>query len=297
MKLLFFDSTIKAPPYGNFGDELNNRLWPKLFAEFIGEAEYNWANLVGIGTILSEKTFEHSGTFFILGSGTGYGSNQNLDQSKWRVYAVRGPQTAARLGLQADAAITDSALLIKDFVAPQTHVRDQRPVAFMPHWSSDIDVWKGIANRAGLYFIDPTGATEQVLSEIQQSDLVITEAMHGAIVADASRIPWVPAFTHQAILRYKWDDWAQSMDLKLDPKMLYWKRFTLLWARNIFLHELIKYISVRRLKTLARKETGQLSDLKLHEYRHAQLMKQVEQIKSDIKQGRKGRDLKAFQAP
>jgi len=49
---------------------------------------------------------------------------------------------------------------------------------------------------------------------------VVTEAMHGAIVADTLRIPWVPVVCSPAILPFKWSDWTRSVELAYRPRLL-----------------------------------------------------------------------------
>jgi len=56
---------------------------------------------------------------------------------------------------------------------------------------------------------------EKVLSEIQQSEVLLAEAMHGAIVADALRVPWVAVRMYSQFLDFKWNDWSQSINVPL----------------------------------------------------------------------------------
>ena len=39
-----------------------------------------------------------------------------------------------------------------------------------------------------------------MLSEIRRSKMVMTEAMHGAVLTDALRVPWVPGSAYKHIL-------------------------------------------------------------------------------------------------
>jgi len=69
---------------------------------------------------------------------------------------------------------------------------------------------------------------EEVLNQIMQSEIVIAEAMHGAIVADTLRVPWIPSKAYNTINDFKWRDWAQSLSLPYHPvplKSLYSKEF------------------------------------------------------------------------
>lgn len=69
-------------------------------------------------------------------------------------------------------------------------------------------------------FIDAHWPVEKTIERIGCARLVITEAMHGAIVADTLRVPWVPVLCSPSILPFKWVDWTESLDLDFRPRAL-----------------------------------------------------------------------------
>lgn len=141
-----------------------------------------------------------------------------MDQS-WCVYAVRGPLSARALGLEDSFAITDPAILLT--LLDLAEVQPQILVAFMPHHitARRFD-WATACRQAGIHYLDPAAGVEQNLRDIRSSRLVVAEAMHAAIVADAFRVPWIPLKLFGYILDFKWQDWCQSMGLAYAPMMM-----------------------------------------------------------------------------
>jgi succinoglycan biosynthesis protein ExoV len=199
----------------NFGDELNRSIWPRLLP---GAFEHDdGTQFVGIGTLLNDRLPDAPRTI-VFGAGVGYyGPPRPSD--RWSIYCVRGPLSAHALGLPADLAVTDPAALIARLEPPAQAPSRQR-YAFMPHWQSEPDAWQLLCTRAGCAFIDPRGSPDDVLAALRGTDVLITEAMHGAIVADALRIPWIPVRTRGAINSFKWQDWCASMLLEYQPHLL-----------------------------------------------------------------------------
>lgn len=208
-------------PKLNFGDDLNGVLWKHILSSELLEAED--VVLIGIGSILSQEWVgKFAGSkkkIIVLGSGTSYDlSPSNL--SNWSVLAVRGPFTAAAIGMP-DKAVTDGAILLADAPALIGSPQPRTDIIFMPHHRSiRTSPWKSIAESAGMRFVTPQQPVADVLAAFAQAKLVITEAMHGAIVADTLRIPWIPVIISPAVDEFKWRDWCTSMDLPFLPQAL-----------------------------------------------------------------------------
>src|SRR5687768_16710216 len=198
-------------PGGNFGDDLNPWMWEKLVPGlFDGD---NTTVFVGIGTILNSM-LDNARFKVVFGSGTGYGPPPRIDE-KWKIYCVRGPLTAQKLGIDKRLAITDAAYLLRYLPLAGAHKR--YPVSFMCHHASEPDVdWQGLCDKAGIHNISPTAKLEDVLDELMASEMIIAEAMHGAIIADAFRIPWIPVRYGYRSFDFKWHDWCQSIGLRYE---------------------------------------------------------------------------------
>ncbi len=197
-------------PQGNFGDELNLWLWPRLAPEVCDKNDPTL--FVGIGTILSRR-IPTEPFKIIFGAGWGGGRVPRTD-ARWRFYCVRGPRTAAGLNLDPSLALADPAILVRQ--VPIKAARKCYPVALMPHHQSMPKAdWPALCRRAGMHCIDPRSPVEQVLTELQQTELLLAEAMHGAIVADALRVPWIAVRLYGRFTLFKWQDWTESLRLPL----------------------------------------------------------------------------------
>ncbi|SEQ41942.1 succinoglycan biosynthesis protein ExoV [Devosia sp. YR412] len=206
MKLVFFRGTVP-----NFGDELNLSVWPAILPKgFLDEDESEL--FVGIGSIIGDH-LSPTARKFVMGSGyAGYMGLPDVHDGSWDIRFVRGPNTARTLKIDPSLSICDSAILLRTMELPAPD--DRVGIAFMPHYESlERGNWAEACRMAGITLIDATEPVEKVLSQIRGARLLITEAMHGAIVADALRTPWIGAKPIYGGHHKKWLDWAGALNL------------------------------------------------------------------------------------
>ena len=196
----------------NFGDDLNPWLWSRLLAHELDDDATTM--FLGIGTLLNDR-LPPAPARVVFGTGVGIGGPAVVDSS-WTFYAVRGPLSAKALGLAPEYAVTDPAILVSHFV-PETSSAKRTAFSYMPHYRNACDTWRDACERIGFGYIDPRRPVDEVLQAVQSTGVLLAEAMHGAIIADTLRVPWVPIRSRDKILRFKWEDWCSSMEVSYEP--------------------------------------------------------------------------------
>lgn len=197
----------------NFGDDINPFLLGKLLAPSVLASTD--VCVVGIGSILNRDNAQqvsHYRRKVVFSTGTGYGEAlKDLDDS-WDVVCVRGPKTAELLGLPPSTAICDGAILLSDYFEPVAESKRSGTV-FIPHirthWGTG-KALRAICDDIGWRYLAPDIAAEDFIEAVRSARLVMTEAMHGAILADTMRVPWIPVGLHFHN-EFKWADWFQSI--------------------------------------------------------------------------------------
>nr|WP_314542802.1 polysaccharide pyruvyl transferase family protein [uncultured Massilia sp.] len=210
MKLYYYKH-----PSGNFGDDLNPWIWDTLAPELFDGDDSRI--LVGIGTLINDKA-PAAPLKLVFGSGVGYNGRPQIDE-RWQFYCVRGPRSAQFLNLAPSLAISDPAVLLTQVAGPAPEPTGK--VYFMPHHGSlgNAD-WRPVCAAAGIEFLDPSDDARETVHKIRGARLIIAEAMHAAIVADAFRVPWVPVSCYDHILDFKWRDWCESLRMDYQPTAL-----------------------------------------------------------------------------
>jgi succinoglycan biosynthesis protein ExoV len=189
---------------------------------------------MGVGSILhpaylerfsgeQADSFTYGGMASRMKKGVIFGSGVreaklNFDPSTLDFRFVRGPISSQQTGAKH---ITDAAYLLpllkehSDITAlPKKH-----KISLMPyfHHISALDYDK-ISEETGVNIIPPYEDVHKILCEVQQSELLVSGAMHGCIAADIFRVPWIRLRfkTHEnnpIVQSVKWHDFSGSMEL------------------------------------------------------------------------------------
>ena len=133
-----------------------------------------------------------------------------LDAS-WVIHWVRGPRTARQLGLPESWAWA-----IRPCCCPGRLARGggDRSASCRISKASQRGAWAEAAAAAGITLIDPRGDPAAIIAAIGRCRVLLSEAMHGVIVADAMRVPWIALRPLAPVHRAKWHDWADTLDLR-----------------------------------------------------------------------------------
>lgn len=212
MKLFFYKA-----PQGNVGDDLNEWLWPKILSGVLDDNHEHL--LIGIGTLLNHK-IPPAKKYTVLTSGAGYGDLPNLSVGEWSYIGLRGPLSKKLLGVSSSKlSLLDGAYLLPKYLPLKNKPRYK--LGYIPHVDSiSHGLWEDVTDIAGIKLIDPRWPVERFVEELSSCEKIITEAMHGAIIADAYNIPWQPTKAYDYINAFKWNDWAQSVNIDLSLNVI-----------------------------------------------------------------------------
>lgn len=235
----------------NFGDAINPMIFEKLLD--IKFDENDEQSIVGIGSILGHfRPSENTKKMFVFSSGfaggdpSTYGTPPTIKEP-YHVICVRGKATAKALGISEDLAITDGALLLPLMIDVPNPPKEYE-FGYMPHVGSlDLyDHWKEVVNDAGIHFLDPTLPPLEVLNEMKKCKAIMTEAMHGAIICDAIRIPWMPIVSNKNINAFKWKDYLDTVELPYQPHQI-----QTLYSKSKFFEITLRKLKVKHLASVA----------------------------------------------
>jgi succinoglycan biosynthesis protein ExoV len=212
----------------NFGDALNPMIMEHFLPNFFDGIDD--VQFLGIGSILGLKRPAPTTRRVVVFS-SGYGGGdpgtygelptpRELEMYDFR--CVRGALTAELLNLDKRKAICDGAILLPLVLGADRKTTTGtigKGIAFMPHVSSLV-FNPGLPELLGsvdIRVLDPRDDVQTLIEQIASTKTLYAEAMHGAIVADSLRVPWVPVHSNKSINAFKWNDFCQSMGVQYAP--------------------------------------------------------------------------------
>ncbi|RWO85102.1 MAG: polysaccharide pyruvyl transferase family protein [Mesorhizobium sp.] len=192
--------TFGAQPE-NYGDNLMAVLLPALFnlqPEFVGRDR---AELISIGSVIDSYHRRYPKgvklinrrpwrTLHVWGSGFMSSTGLPVWPQKLAFHAVRGPLSAEKLG-QPGLATGDPALLLpRIWPKPAT---TSNAVAVVPHFVTNRHFRAKYASSLPRHWkiVDLLDDPKKITHAIAESDMVISNSLHGLIVADAYGVPSV----------------------------------------------------------------------------------------------------------
>ena len=202
----------------NFGDALA----PLILRRF-AEVDAIWDTISHASAIVTGSILEHVPPLWdghIIGAGRLYeDSYLHLHTDTAKVWAVRGPLSAAAIPAGQDFALGDPGLLADEMV--YVHNRDiglgviphhtDTALASRPEWYGD---WKTVT-------IIPSGDPLEIIRTIGRCQRVVTSSLHGLIIADAFGIPRRfepnPCATRYEGGMFKFLDYSKSVNTPLEP--------------------------------------------------------------------------------
>jgi succinoglycan biosynthesis protein ExoV len=101
---------------------------------------------------------------------------------------------------------------------PFPDIKKEFEYSYIPHHVTEniFPGWKELIISEGIHYISPQNEPLDIIEQIRKSKRLIAEAMHGAIVADVFRVPWIPVKSSAHINQFKWDDWGLSLNLEIN---------------------------------------------------------------------------------
>lgn len=235
-KNVYYDGLLKTKAgrviNTNFGDDLNQYLF-----EYISKKKFIFINFSYL-----IKTFEH---YIMIGSNLDhcdlnntiiYGSgimnpNNKIIGNPNKIISVRGPKTREVLiknGINCKENYGDPALLLPVFYQKVVEKKYKYGIIFNngTNLKTVGDLYRDLLLRDDIKIIDVVNYNNwiDVIDEILECKSIISESLHGLIVAESYGIPnvWVEFIEHPDYWDFKYYDYYYSINKK-DEKILHFK--------------------------------------------------------------------------
>jgi pyruvyltransferase len=186
----------------NFGDDLNPHLFERISGQSVRlEAKQRYPHLLGMGSIANCSCE----TSFILGSGM----LSPLVSTKYaEVFSVRGHQSRDTMGLSSNTPLGDPMVTIGLWIERNPKYE----LGIVPHVAEFASIRSVIGKQVKI--IDPAASPMSVVKAISECRLILSQSLHGLIVADALGIPnvWIEPSSKMIGGDFKFRDYFSTID-------------------------------------------------------------------------------------
>ncbi len=172
----------------NFGDDLNGVLWPVLLPGFFDQVEDT--QFLGIGSILDDR---HHPDLTKLVAGAGFGGYRPKRFSGQVMGSFIGSackRTCRFWACRPNLASATRRRCCRSRDFPRCASRETL-ASFRISKAQLRGAWPDVAAIAGATLIDPRDDPLTVMAAIGKCRVIMSESLHGVIVADALRVPWI----------------------------------------------------------------------------------------------------------
>lgn len=225
---IFFESSTDYRGHkikkSNWGDDLNYFFFNEICKEEFVSIPYN--RLIGkrethyllIGSVL---TFFNLDKSIVYGSGIQYPTHP-IKGTPEKILAVRGPKTREVLlqkGYECPERYGDLAILLPCFYKPDIRMEERHVISLIPNEGTlrekKDSLVKDILKKHDCRIINMSCYSDwkEVIDLICESKLVISESLHGLIVAETYGVPsiWVEFIEHPVDWNFKFLDFYESI--------------------------------------------------------------------------------------
>lgn len=207
---------------GNFGDDLNQYLYRRVFENFYiikfpsflrkSRNLFIPYRIIFVGSILRYNLNKS----IIIGAGI-IKDNEKVWGKPKVIFSLRGPLTRNILfknDIDSPKLYGDLGLIMPLIYKPKSTTKKIK-IGIIPHYiDQNLKTTNSVINKFNLHFIDITSNVEKFIDTINQCDYVLSSSLHGLIVSDAYNIPnrWVKLSSNVVGDGFKFKDYFMSVN-------------------------------------------------------------------------------------
>lgn len=238
---LSWATATPSQPYKNFGDELsiyiNQKLFPNVKFNHC-HFDSNKTRIASIGTILHNF---HNGQTLVWGTGMDSRQiNLHFGKSHFEIFAVRGLRTKKILetfGIRVPCVYGDPAILLPNLIDTNNLTVKKYKIGIIPHCSNYFEQNGEIQTNVPCFTSDDprviiirtrtrNDILPSLLDEVLSCDVILSESIHGCIIADAFNIPNLFMSKQKSVentvlstkennnLEHRYDDYISTFDIE-----------------------------------------------------------------------------------